>query len=226
MLNDLAYLFFPVHCSACDNPLHKNERLICSSCRHKLPLTNFHYSNAEILEKVFYGRVLIANITALFVFEKQGLVQNLIHNLKYRNQEKISTELGKWLGHELSQITAYQEIDAVIPVPLHKLRLKERGYNQVAEFGREISLKLNAQYVENVLKKNIHTAKQSKRKQDNRWENIARSFSLENESSLQNKHILLVDDIITTGATLEACANTLSKIPGIKISIAAMAFTQ
>lgn len=226
MLRDLAYLFFPIYCAACDSPLYKNEKLLCTSCRHELPLGNFHNVNAKKIEKVFYGRVKIENATSLFVFYKDGLVQNLLHNLKYRGQEEIGVELGKWLGQELLQSTKYQDIDAIIPVPLHKRRMRERGYNQVEKFGIEIAKTLNAEYINSVLKKISYNKKQSKHERRNRWGNTVETFGTQNESLLVNKHILLVDDIVTTGATIESCINVLKSIPGIKISIATMAITE
>ncbi|WP_108804792.1 ComF family protein [Aquimarina sp. Aq107] len=225
MLSDLAYLFYPIYCAACDNPLYKNERILCTSCRHKLPLGNFHKVNAKKIEKVFYGRAKIENATSLLLFEKDSLVQNLIHNLKYRGREEIGKELGVWLGQELSQSSVYQNIDTVIPVPLHPKRLRERGFNQVEKFGQEIAEKLNAEYVDFVLKKNSYNKKQSKNSRLTRWINTSETFGIQNESLLANKHILIVDDIVTTGATLEACIQALKSIPGIKISIATMAIT-
>ncbi|MHA7056685.1 ComF family protein [Aquimarina sp. M1] len=225
MLSDLAYLFYPIYCAACDNPLYKNERILCTSCRHKLPLGNFHKVNAKKIEKVFYGRAKIENITSLLVFEKGGLVQNLIHNLKYRGREEIGKELGKWLGNEICQLTEYQCIDVIIPVPLHPRRLRERGYNQVEKFGKEIAERLQAKYVDFVLKKNSYNKKQSKNSSLTRWINTSETFGVHNESLLINKHVLIVDDIVTTGATLEACIEVLKSIPGIKISIATMAIT-
>ncbi|TSE08006.1 ComF family protein [Aquimarina algiphila] len=226
MLRDLAYLLYPIYCAACNSPLYKNERLLCTSCRHELPLGNFHNVNAKKIEKVFYGRAKIENATSLFVFHKDSLVQNLIHNLKYRGREEIGTELGQWLGSDLSQITEYQDIDIIIPVPLHKKRLQERGYNQVEKFGIEIAKKLSAKYIDSVLKKKSYNKKQSKHGRLSRWINTSETFKVENESLLVNKHILLIDDIVTTGATIEACVKELNTIPGIKISIATMAITE
>ncbi len=226
MLRDLLYLFFPSYCSACDNTLFKNEQVICTRCRHELPLTHYHHLNVKKIEKVFYGRIPVINATALFSFQKESLVQNLIHNLKYRGQENIGVTLGQWLGSELQQIPNYQEIDIIIPVPIHKKRLAERGYNQVTKFGKEIATKLDAIYIDSVLKKKLHTSKQSKRKRLTRWKNAFETFEIKNGNLLENKHILIVDDIITTGATLEACAQVLLTIPNIKISIATMAITE
>lgn len=225
MLRDLAYLFFPTCCAACESPLHKNEKTICISCRHRLPLGNYHNVNAEKIKKVFSGRAKLQNATSLFIFHKDSLVQNLIHNLKYKNRQDVSKELGIWLGEELSLLTNYKGIDVVIPVPLHKKRRKERGYNQVEKFGVEISKKINATYINNVLTKNSYNKKQSKHTKLSRWENTESVFGIQNEHILENKHLLLVDDIITTGATIESCIEVLKKIPGVKISVAAMAIT-
>ncbi|MCK8524196.1 ComF family protein [Aquimarina sp. D1M17] len=226
MLRDLVYLFFPTYCAACNNPLHQNERILCTTCRHELPLGNFHNVNAKKIEKVFRGRANIENGAALLIFQKGGLVQNLIHNLKYRGREEVGEELGKWLGEKLFQSTDFQNIKYVIPVPLHKKRLKERGYNQVKKFGIEISKKINAEYTDTFLKKNSYNNTQSKREKLKRWQNTAETFELQNTSLLENQHILLVDDIITTGSTIEACINVLKTVQGIKISIAAMAITE
>ncbi len=226
MLRDLVYLFFPKYCAACDSTLYKNERILCTSCRHELPLGNFHNVNAKKIEKVFYGRINIENATSLFMFQKDGLVQNLIHNLKYRGREEIGQELGIWLSKKINQNPDYQIVDAIVPVPLHPKRMRERGYNQVEKFGIEIAKNLNANYVDSVLKKISYNNKQSKRGKLNRWKNTAETFGIQNESLLENKHVLLVDDIITTGATIEACVLVLQSIPGIKISIASMAITE
>ncbi len=225
MLRDLAYLFYPTYCAACHQPLYKHEQVICTSCRHKLPLGDFHNVNAKKIEKVLYGRAKVAHMTALFLFEKDSLVQNLIHNLKYKGHEHIGEELGKWLGNELVKSVDYQGIDFVVPVPLHAKRLKERGFNQVAKFGEEIAQKLGATYIDSILKKKSYNQKQSQSGRFSRWQNTAETFIVEDTSLLANKYILLVDDIITTGATLEACVQAFKEVPNLKISIATMAMT-
>lgn len=223
MLRSLVNLFFPKVCYACHNLLDDNEDNICLNCRHDLPVTNFHFDGNPAVSKVLYGRAKIENGTALFRFEKKGSVQQLIHNLKYKNHETIGLVLGNWLGGELRELEAYQNIDVVIPVPLHKNKLKKRGYNQVAKFGKQIAEALNAKYKDDVLVKITNTKSQTTKSRLARWLNEDELFALKNMDTIDNKHILLVDDIITTGATLEACATVLNQVKNIKISIATMA---
>jgi len=192
-------------------------------CRHDLPITNFHFDNNDSVAKVLYGRAKIENGTALFRFEKKGNVQRLIHNLKYKDHEHIGFVLGNWLGGELKTLESYKNIDVVIPVPLHKNKLKKRGYNQVALFGKQVAEALNADYLDDVLVKVTNTKSQVNKKRLARWTNSDELFTLKNIEAIDNKHILVVDDIITTGATLEACISVLNQAKNIKISIATMA---
>ena len=222
-MKNLLNLFFPTVCEACNNVLADNEEVLCVSCRHHLPITNFHFDNTEAVKKVLYGRVKLENATALLHFSKKGMVQQMLHNLKYRGHENISEFLGKWLGAELASIRAYKHIDTVVPVPLHKSKLRKRGYNQVAKFGQEIAKALNAAYNDSVLIKIKSTKTQVFKARIRRWNDDGALFNISENQSLVGKHILLVDDIITTGATVEACATVLLKIDNIKLSLATMA---
>ncbi len=223
MFNSLINLFFPKVCYACLNLLSDNEDTICVDCRHNLPVTNFHFNGDESVTKVLYGRAKIAHGTALFRFEKKGLVQQLIHGLKYKGYENIGYSLGNWLGGELQELEHYRTVDLVIPVPLHKNKLRQRGYNQVAKFGEQIAKALDAHYEDNVLIKVTNTTSQTTKSRFTRWNNTDELFTIKNINSIENKHVLLVDDLITTGATLEACIAVLQKAKNVKISIATMA---
>ncbi len=223
MIKNLINLFFPKVCYACHNLLSDNEESICLDCRHDLPVTNFHFDDNDSVKKMLYGRAKIENGTALFRFEKKGNVQRLIHNLKYKGHEHIGFILGNWLGGELKTLETYQSIDAVIPVPLHNNKLKKRGYNQVAKFGQQIAKALNATYLDDVLIKISNTKSQTNKKRFARWTNSNELFALKNITKIENKHILIVDDIITTGATIEACVSVLNVAEDVKISIATMA---
>ena len=203
----------------------KNESILCTSCLHDLPVTNYHLDNENPVKKVFYGRVKIEKATSLLHFRKKAGVQHLIHDLKYRGHREIGTYLGKWLGEELSMLPDYTDTDIVVPVPLHKSRLKERGYNQVEDFGKEIAIRINAVYRDDILLKVTSTQTQSLKDRLSRWGKLEDTLIIQNTENVHNKHILIVDDLVTTGSTLEACAHKLFEIPGVKLSIATMAIT-
>lgn len=226
MFNNLINLFFPKVCYACHNLLSDNENGICTVCRHELPVTNYHLEDENPVLKTFYGRVKLEHAASLLLFYKKGMVQQLLHNLKYRGHEKIGTLLGQWLGHELEKSKQFNDIEVVIPVPLHKSKLRKRGYNQVTKFAQELAASLDAEYIDNVLVKSTPTKTQVFKKRFARWDASNAVFTLQNAELIQGKHILLVDDIITTGATIESCVNTLldhQNNKDIKISIATMA---
>ncbi|HET8753236.1 MAG TPA: phosphoribosyltransferase family protein, partial [Salinimicrobium sp.] len=209
MFHDLLNLFYPKICYSCEAILLKNENIICTRCLHELPVTNYHLENENPTKKVFYGRVNVENATSLLLFEKKGNVQQLIHNLKYRGNEEIGTFLGIWLGNELKLLEEYKKVTAVVPVPLHKSKLKKRGYNQVEKFGQEIAKALNVPYLDSVLVKKSATQTQTLKKRIARWGSMDETFMIEQPELLQNSHVLLVDDLVTTGATLEACSAKL-----------------
>ena len=210
-------------CEACNNVLVDNELVVCTKCRHDLPVTNFHFNDADNVKKVVYGRVKLVQATALLYFSKRGVVQQMLHNLKYRGHQDISGFLGRWLGAELKTIEAYKQVDVVVPVPLYKTKLRQRGYNQVEQFGKAIAKALNADYSDDVLIKAKSTKTKVFEGRLSRWNDDRAVFAISDTQSLRGKHILLLDDIITTGATVEACATELLKIDNIKLSLATMA---
>jgi ComF family protein len=225
MIINLLNLFFPKVCLGCKSYLGDNEVYLCITCRHQLPLTNFHFNQNKTIHNILYGRVQLEQATALLYFTKKGIVQELMHNLKYRGHEEIGSFLGQWLGKELNQIEAFKTIDVVIPVPLHKSKFKKRGYNQVSNFGIEIAKALQVNYNASVLQKITNTKTQVFKDRLMRTSETKAIFTVSDTQLLKGKHILLVDDIITTGATIEACAIALNTIENIKISIATMAVT-
>lgn len=228
MIQDLLNFLFPKICACCNRVLLKNEKVICTVCRHELPLTRFHLDNENETKKVFYGRVPIQNATSLLLFEKKGKTQQLMHNLKYRGHKAIGKELGRWVANNLLETTWHSEIDVVVPVPLHKKRLNERGYNQVEGFGKIIAETLQVPYNDRCLIKTHGSKTQVFKNLTARFKNVKHSFEIEEKETrpLENKHILLVDDIITTGATLETCAEKLIEITGVDVSLATMAKTR
>lgn len=217
-------LLFPRVCLGCQELLGA-EKTLCSHCIHHLPLAVFHRTGNEELKDRFYGRILVKNATALIYFQKRGLSQALLHQLKYRGKQEVSSFFGKWLGAELADDANYNAIDMVIPVPLHKQKLRKRGFNQVAGFGKEISKALKVPYRDDVLIKISKSGSQVFKTRILRFE-AEEVFTIQNLQAINNKHILLVDDIITTGATLEKCALQLLKANNVSISIATMAVAQ
>lgn len=217
-------LLFPQICVGCKDLLVSGEEVICMECIHALPLTSYHKIGSEMIKDKFYGRFLVENATSLIQFQKRGLTQELIHSLKYRGRKEISSFFGRWLGAELADIHSYKSIEMVIPVPLHKQKLKKRGFNQVEGFGKEVALALNVPYRDDILIKISKSGSQVFKTRILRFE-AEEEFSIQNLDVIENKHLLLVDDIITTGATLEKCALQLLHAKNVKISIATIATT-
>lgn len=223
MINYLINLFFPKVCSGCHSLLLQNETVFCTVCRHEMPLTQYHLNPKNEAVKKFYGKIDVQFASAFLYFNKKGMVQELIHNLKYKGHQEIGTVLGNWYAEDLKELQLEIPFDAVIPVPLHKRKFKERGYNQVTTFGKAIASGFEIPFAENILIRKLYTKTQSKKNLLGRSENIENIFDVKFNESDHNKHFLIVDDVLTTGATLEACSKALLKIPGAKISILCMA---
>jgi len=223
MFQTLINLFFPPVCAGCHSFLLSNEKVICTVCRHHIPLTNHHLNPENEAVKKFYGRIPVEHTSALLYFHKKGIVQELIHNLKYKGQQEIGTVLGEWYAEDLKNLEIMQSVDEIIPVPLHKRKLRERGYNQVTNFGTALSTGLNIPYNHDLLVRNTYSKTQSKKNLLNRSEGIDSVFDVSFTEKDHNKHFLLIDDVITTGSTLDACSHALLKIPGARISIVCMA---
>jgi len=215
-------LLFPKVCSGCKTILLKREEVICTKCRHSLPIISHHNTKDGSMKQLFYGKFLVENATAVIKFQKRGITQELLHNLKYKGQHHISSFFGKWLGAELAIHTDYQNIEMVIPVPLHKQKLKKRGYNQVEGFGFEIAKALQVPYVDTILTKESKTDSQVFKQRFLRFQ-TEEIFKIKHPHLINDKHILLVDDIITTGATIENCALQIFKSKHVKLSIATIA---
>ena len=223
MFKSLLNLFFPPTCAGCKTILIANENVICTSCRHEMPLTQHHLNPENDAYKKFYGRIPVEHVSALVYFHKKGIVQELIHSLKYRGQEAIGTVLGEWYAEELKNIPVLSTVDAIIPVPLHPKKLRERGYNQVTEFGNALAKSLQIPINTSILFRQVYSKTQSQKNRLGRTEGIDTIFDVSFDEKDHNKHFLLIDDVITTGATLEVCAKAMLKIPGTKISIVCMA---
>jgi ComF family protein len=172
--------------------------------------------------QLFWGRVQVENATAYFVFHKGSRFQKILHKIKYRNQQSLGVELGRWFGQELLQ-TDFATVDMVVPVPLHPKKLEKRGYNQSELIARGISETLSKPLKSNLLKRVIANPTQTRKGRYERWTNVEGIFELNDMAYAENKHILIVDDVVTTGSTLEACVSAALKAPGAKVSIAVLA---
>jgi ComF family protein len=226
MLKKLLRLFFPEVCLGCSEILLQNEKIICVSCKHNIPLTNNLEAVYNECTKKFYGRLDLEHASAMFFYHKKGIVQQLIHNLKYKKHQEIGTFLGQWYAQDLKQNQYIRNIDFIVPVPLHKKRLKERGYNQVDTFCKAIAIGLGKPYLINILSRKEYTASQSKKNLTHRNNISENTFAIHFSNTHHGKHFLLVDDVLTTGATLEACGKEILKIPNAKLSIITIAITQ
>jgi len=223
-IKDFLSLVFPNLCCACGTSLVQYENLLCTKCLYQLPYTNHHLDKENKLAKQFWGRVQVSSASAFLLFTQKGKVQKLMHQLKYNNQPEIGVELGRLYGLELKKLEEYQNIDVIIPVPLHPKKQKKRGYNQSEQFANGLSQSLDKPIDTQILKRIKFADSQAFMNRSKRHENMKTVFKAYGSTALPG-HVLLVDDTITTGATLEACVIELNKI-GIKnIHIAGIAFT-
>jgi ComF family protein len=226
MFTSLINLFYPRICAGCEVFLLEDEKVICTRCRHEIPLTNHLFiPNNEAFNK-FYGKIPVEFAAALFFFYKEGIVQEMIHKLKYKGHEEIGTAIGIWFAAELKKFEPLKNVSCIIPVPLHTKKLSERGYNQVTSFGKALSENLNIPYNEKVLIRNLYTKTQTKKDLLGRTELAKNLFDITDAISLNGNHILLIDDVITTGSTLEKCCKALMKIPDVKVSVLCMAMSR
>lgn len=222
--DDFWFLFYPKICDACGKSLRRQEHVLCTSCLAKLPRTAYHKDKDSELAQVFWGRIPVEHITALMHFVKGSNYRKLIHKLKYQNRPDIGVFLGRELGSELHVSALFDDVDFIVPVPLHPDRLKTRGYNQAEMIGKGLSETMKIPQDTDNFFRAVSTTTQTRKNRFDRWENVAEVFQVKDESMFTNKHILLVDDVITTGATIEACAQRLLKIPNVKISIASLGY--
>ena len=222
-IHSIIGLLYPTVCAACGTPLFKWEKLVCTRCRSLLPKTGYELNEDNPLARLFYGRVRLQAVTACFFFSKEGKVQHLIHELKYKGNSDAGVFLGQELGKTIQGAPLFQGVDYLIPVPLHPKREKERGYNQSMMIAQGISEVTGVPIGDRFLFRSVNTATQTHKSKEERWENVKDIFELRHAERLEGKYVLLVDDVLTTGATLEACALKLSQVSGITISCATAA---
>lgn len=222
--SDFINLLYPEVCAACNSGLFKGEEVICTRCHFNLPQTQFHELSGNIIEKQFWGKVQVHSATALYFFHKGEKVQQLIHRLKYHGEKEIGHLTGRILAANLRSNGRFNSIDAVIPVPLHPKKLKIRGFNQSEFFAKGIADELNIGLYKDLLVRKKHTSSQTRKSRFSRFENVSDVFMVNPEVAIKPQHILIVDDVVTTGSTLCACAEALNQLDGVKVSVAAIAY--
>ena len=220
---DLIDLMFPDLCVVCGRNLLRNEHQLCLLCFHDIPKTNYHLINENPVEKRFWGKVPVYRATAYFFFQKGSSFQKLLHLLKYKGNKELGELMGKYAAIDLLDSPDFTTIDLIIPVPLHPIKYKLRGYNQSEWIGRGLSTILNKPIDTTSIIRVRENATQTKKTVYERYENTEGIFELNDKIALIGKHVLLVDDVLTTGSTLEACVQALLQTPEIKISIFTLA---
>lgn len=222
-LDDFISLFYPRLCAGCGIALVRGEEVICLNCLADLPKTNFHKVAENPVQQLFVGRTTIVGATSFCHFDKGGRVQHLLHELKYKGNFAVGQKMGYLMGCDLIENELFCDVDAIVPVPLHPKREKIRGYNQSAAIGAGLSRSMNRPMVTDTLIRPIGSLSQTRKGRYERWENVNGIFRVNNQDIFAGKHLLLVDDVVTTGSTIEACCVPLLQIAGVRVSVATLA---
>lgn len=222
LFRDTLHLFYPHVCIGCGTDVLPETNLLCLHCISELPHTNHARHINNPVEKVFWGRMPIVAAHSEFYYAKDSLVQNLIHELKYKSNQAVGVYLGELVGNSLMNSNRFKNIDYLVPMPLFPEKERKRGYNQAAVICEGMTTTMNIPVLLNKVLRKRFTETQTKKHRTERWENVAGSFLVSDPAILANKHVLLVDDVVTTGASLEACGLALLQVPGVRISIATL----
>jgi len=221
----LLHMAFPHICEGCGSDILPVKASLCAHCFTSLPETNFHFHPANPVERIFWGRLPVACATSLYYFTKESLVQRLMHQFKYRSNKELGYFLGTLMGHSLSASNRFGHVDALVPLPLFPAKEKKRGYNQATVLCEGIAEVMGKPVLNDVVARAVATDTQTKKGRVERWHNINGSFALTRPAAVTGKHLLLVDDVITTGASLEACGRELARVQNTELSIATLCFS-
>ena len=218
-----AGLFWPNVCTCCSTGLTYGEQYVCSHCLYELPMTHFHKVDDNPVAQIFWGRASVEHATAGYFFRKGNNIQKLVHQVKYKGQKEMGTVLGREMGKSLCE-SSFADIDLIVPVPLHPQKFRKRGYNQSEWIARGVAEVLDKPVDVETVERHFFTDTQTRKKRFDRWENVDSGFRLVRPETFAGRHILLIDDVITTGATLEACIHAVLSAPECKVSVATLAF--
>ncbi len=223
-LQDILDLFFPPSCPACGRSMHRGEGFLCTSCQADMPLTGFEKEADNPVARRFWGLVPVVNATAFLWFIDQSGFRRVVHRFKYSGRWALARDMGRWFGHTLADTDTYAGVDLIVPVPLHPLKILKRGYNQSEYIARGMSQQMGVPVETQAVVRRVNNRSQtSTRTPDERWRNVEGIFAVCHPKRLKNKHILLVDDVLTTGATIGSCAEAMARaVPSCRISIATL----
>jgi ComF family protein len=224
VFDDVLGLFYPQLCITCGERLISQEKYLCMKCWFDIPISRFENENENKVAQLFWGRVQIEHATSYFNYRKGSRYQKLIHFIKYKGLKELGLETGRRFGDILAEAENFNQVDKIVPVPLHPKKHKKRGFNQSEWIALGISESLNKPMLENNLYRKIFTSTQTRKNRFERWQNVEGIFGIKNPEEFENQHVLIVDDVVTTGSTLEACAYELLKVSGVKVSMATLAF--
>lgn len=223
--DSLVHLIFPHLCEGCGTPNLPEEQFLCTSCFCELPETCFFQWENNPVERLFFGRLMVEVAGAQFYYSRNSLMRTLMHEFKYKGHINLGRYLGRVMARSISYSKRFDDVDVIIPVPLYLKKERKRGYNQAMVLAESVSTILSKPVLTNVVYKQYDSESQTKKNRIERWNNAEGSYSVSQQALLENKHILLIDDVVTTGATLEACGQALKNTINCRISIAALCFT-
>jgi ComF family protein len=224
-INDFLHLFYPHVCIGCNTDVLNNNDVLCAECLNSLPETGFLSVHANPVEKIFYGRIPIQHAGSAFYFNKDSVIQNIIIQLKYKSNQQAGIILGKLLGYCLINSKRFDDVDVIIPLPLNDRKFFKRGYNQSLAIVNGITSVWKKPVITNAVERIAFTETQTHKTRIARWQTMEGVFTVTQPALIENKHVLLIDDVITTGATLEACSIAILKVPEVKLSLATVAYT-
>lgn len=217
------HLFFPRCCAVCGAPLAEGEEAICIRCNMDMPRTNYHKEKDNLIERMFWGKIPLERATAYFFYRKGSDFRRILHQFKYGGRKELGATMGRFMAAELASTDFFKDIDVIIPVPLHPRKRRARGYNQSEWIARGVSQVVGIPVDVSSVVREKHTDTQTRKSVYERWENVDGIFRLHHPEYFTGKHVLIIDDVLTTGSTTTACADVFCEVAGIRISILTLA---